>query len=414
MAFLSLILSVLIGILCAMAKLSPNPVLKYPVTVYTTIIRGIPDLVLMLVLYYGGQILLNDLMDVFGFEYIQINAYSAGFLTLGVIYGGYMCETFRGAILAVKHGQIEAGHAFGMTPRQVFTRLTFPLMVRFAIPGFYNNWQVLLKSTALVSIIGLEDVVRKSRVAGDNTKMAFTFLFTAAAIYLFITSVSAWGVKKLEKNGLFTTLSLVGASVLLGLFFAVPLGIMRNLKLKFANQIIWGYTYFFRGTPMLLQTYLIYYGLSQFEFVRESWLWFFLREAYACALLAFTLNTCAYTTEIIHGALNNMDKREIEAGKAFGMSPFAVYTRIIIPNSLRRSIPAYSNEVIFMIQGSSIASVITIMDLTGAGSYLYSKYYDPFRPYITVGLIYLGLTFGLLYVFKIAENKLMSHLKHSR
>ena len=200
-AVVSLIFSVFLGVVAALGKLSQNILLNKITGLYTTIIRGIPDLILMLLLYYGGQIMLNDLFDLLGIEeYWQIEPFTAGALTLGFIYGAYMCETFRGAILAISKGMIEAGHAFGLSNRKVFLRITLPQMVCHALPGFFNNWQVLLKSTALVSIIGLDDMVRKTKIASDNTRMPFTFMLTSAFIYLLITTVSIWFIRYLEKK----------------------------------------------------------------------------------------------------------------------------------------------------------------------------------------------------------------------
>ena len=213
-------------------------------------------------------------------------------------------------------------------------------------------------------------------------------------------------------EGLILTLHLVALSLIIGFLLSIPLATIRAGKNNFVNKIAWSYTYFFRGTPLLLQIYLIYFGMGQFDLIKDSFLWFFLKEAYFCALLTFILNTTAYTSEIIAGALKNMPKNQVEAAKAFGMNDRQIYWRLILPNSLRRCIPPYSNEVIFMIHGSALVSVITLTDITGAASYLYSKYYDPFTPFIGAALIYLCLIFVVVYGFKILEKKFMSYLSH--
>jgi len=189
-AVLSLIVSVVLGMMGAAAKLSSVPLARLIAGVYTTIIRGVPDLVLMLLIFFGGQILLNDLGDALGWGYVDVSPFVAGTLTIGFILGAYMTETFRGAILAVSRGEIEAGFAFGMSARQVFFRITLPLMVRHALPGFGNNWLVLAKTTALVSVIGLQDMVFRAGQAGGATHKPFTFYFLVALLYLVITAVS--------------------------------------------------------------------------------------------------------------------------------------------------------------------------------------------------------------------------------
>lgn len=200
-SLVSLALAVLLGIAGALAKLSGIRLLKLAAQVYTTVIRGVPDLVLMLLVFFGGQMLVNQLAGMAGYEgYIDINPYIAGVSTIGFIFGAYMTETFRGAILAVPHGQLEAGYAYGMSRMLVFFRVLLPQMIRHAIPGFGNNWLVLTKATALVSIIGLDDMVRKASLAAGATRMPFTFYAAVACIYLLITTVSVYLLDWLEKK----------------------------------------------------------------------------------------------------------------------------------------------------------------------------------------------------------------------
>jgi arginine/ornithine transport system permease protein len=197
----SLFLAILLGAAGAMAKLSRSLVLSSLAKAYTTVIRGIPDLVLMLLVFFGGQVLINRIAPLAGYDqYIDINPFIAGVSTIGFIFGAYMTETFRGAILAVNRGQLEAGYAYGMNGGQVFVRILLPQMVRHAIPGFGNNWLVLVKTTALVSIIGLDDMVRKAGMAAGATRMPFTFYVVVAIIYLLITTVSIYLLKYLEKR----------------------------------------------------------------------------------------------------------------------------------------------------------------------------------------------------------------------
>ncbi|MGB4060392.1 MAG: ABC transporter permease [Burkholderiaceae bacterium] len=202
----SLAVAVLLGLAGAMAKLSGHKPAVWLATVYSTLIRGIPDLVLMLLIFYGGQIGLNWTLEALGSEaYIEIDPFVAGVLTIGFIYGAYMTETFRGAILAIPPGQMEAGVAYGMRPFQVFVRITLPQMVRLALPGFTNNWLVLMKATALVSLLGLQDMTYLAKQAGaaargDIANAPLLFLAFAGLIYLVFTSVSLVLLRMLERR----------------------------------------------------------------------------------------------------------------------------------------------------------------------------------------------------------------------
>ncbi|AXY41867.1 ABC transporter permease [Halomonas sp. JS92-SW72] len=205
LAVLSLALAILLGLATASARMSRSWLLNRLATLYTTVIRGVPDLVLMLLLFFGGQMALNVVTDALydrtGLDwYVNLNAFAAGVITIGFIFGAYMGETFRGAFMAVDHGQIEAGKAYGMTPWLVFRRIRFPQMMRHALPGISNNWMVLLKTTALVSVIGLSDMVRVAAEASRATHEPFTFLIPVAAAYLLIASVSEWLFARLQKR----------------------------------------------------------------------------------------------------------------------------------------------------------------------------------------------------------------------
>jgi histidine transport system permease protein len=200
LSVLSLAAALLLGLAGAAAKLSMNRGIAAVGTFYTTLIRAVPDLVLMLLLFYGMQVLLNRFTDLLGWDQIDIDPFVAGFITLGFIYGAYFAETFRGAFLSVPRGQMEAGFAYGMSGVRVFFRILFPQMMRFALPGIGNNWQVLVKATALVSIIGLADIVKASQDAGKSTLNFFFFTLAAGGIYLLITTVSNGVLRHLEKR----------------------------------------------------------------------------------------------------------------------------------------------------------------------------------------------------------------------
>lgn len=198
LSFLCLLLSVVLGLIGASAKLSKSALLRVPAQAYTTLIRGVPDLVLMLLIFYSLQTWLTQLTSTLVWDYVEINPFSAGVITLGFIYGAYFTETFRGAILAVSRGQMEAATAYGLTRAQRFRFVLFPQMMRFALPGIGNNWMVILKATALVSIIGLADLVKVAQDAGKTTYQLFFFLVLAALIYLVITTASNYVLRRLE------------------------------------------------------------------------------------------------------------------------------------------------------------------------------------------------------------------------
>ena len=208
-------------------------------------------------------------------------------------------------------------------------------------------------------------------------------------------------------EGFYTTVWMVFIALIVGLIIAIPIGIARNSKLLVVSGPAWAFIYFFRGTPLLIQLYLIYYGLSQLIVVQDT-LW---QEAWFCALVAFVLNTAAYTAEIIRGAINSMPKGEIEAAKAYGMSTPQAFRRVILPSSLRRALPAYSNEVIFMVHGSAVAGIVTIVDLTGAARIVNSRYYAPFESFLFAGLCYMVLTFIIIWGFRKLEGHWMKHLR---
>ncbi len=213
-------------------------------------------------------------------------------------------------------------------------------------------------------------------------------------------------------KGLGLTLQLLIISLTVGFIMSIPIAIIAASKNCWVRAPAKTFIYVFRGTPLLIQIFVIYYGLSQFEWLRESLLWVVFKEAYWCAIIAFALNTAAYTAEIIRGAIVQTPKGEIEASVAYGMSRWDQYQHIILPSALRRSIPMYGNEVIFMLHATVLAGVITLVDLFGAAKILTSRYYVPFESFISVGLFYLVITFIIVFIFKLAEDHFLKHLKH--
>jgi histidine transport system permease protein/arginine/ornithine transport system permease protein len=220
----------------------------------------------------------------------------------------------------------------------------------------------------------------------------------------------------LYASGLGLTVQLVGIALACGMALALPMGIARAMDAPVMGRAVAAYIYFFRSTPMLLQLMVVYYGFGQFKWLQAQWaagnaFWLLFREPYFCACLAFTLNTSAYTAEIIQGAIRNTPAGEIEAAKSVGMSAAARMWRIILPSAMRRMLQSYSNEVILMLQGSAVASAITLVDLTGAGRTVYARSFAPFEAFVFAGLIYLLLTFAILGLFHLGERRWLAHLR---
>ena len=214
----------------------------------------------------------------------------------------------------------------------------------------------------------------------------------------------------LEGAGL--TIQLTVLSVLIGLACSVPIALIRVSR----NPLLWapayGYIFFFRGTPLLAQIYLVYYGSGQFvDTLKSVGLWHLFREAYFCAVLTLTLNTAAYTAEILRGAIMAVPKGEIEAARACGMSRALLYRRIILPKAFRLALPAYGNEVVFLFQATSLVSLITLMDITGVARVIAARSFAIYELYIAAAAIYLVITYGILFVFKKVEFRMMSHLR---
>jgi len=202
------------------------------------------------------------------------------------------------------------------------------------------------------------------------------------------------------------TLLLVGMTVVLGLALSFVVALMRVSPRWYWRWPAYGYIFFFRGSPLLVQLFLMYYGLSQFAAVRESLFWPILRQPLWCALLAFCLNTAAYTGELLRGAIEAVPVGQIEAGRAMGMSRWMLYRRIILPQAIRIALPAYSNEVIYTIKDSSLASVVTLLELTGMARNLVAKTYKPLEIFLLAGGIYLLLVFLATRVFRWVEKRL--------
>jgi arginine/ornithine transport system permease protein len=212
-------------------------------------------------------------------------------------------------------------------------------------------------------------------------------------------------------HGLFNTVLLLVGSLLVAALLALPLSLVRAWRVPVLNQIVFGYVYLFRGTPMLVQLYLLYYGAAQFELIRSSFLWSVLREAWWCAFISFAICSAAYLIEILRGSIEAVPRGELDAARAFGMSPMLALRRIILPDALRRALPAYSNEVIFTLHGTAIASTVTIIDILGAARVFNNKYYLGTDGFVVAGTLYMGLVYLISHGFRFWERRWHRHLR---
>ena len=201
------------------------------------------------------------------------------------------------------------------------------------------------------------------------------------------------------------TLKLLSVSLIIGLFIGLLFAILRLNKNILINKFAYGYSYIFRGTPLLVQIFIIYFGLGQIEYLRSTFLWVILKEPYWCAIIAFALNTGAYTSEILRSAFQTIKPGIIEAGKSLGISSKIIFYKIQIPIAIRQSLPAYGNEIILMMKGTSLASTVTLMDITGVAKYIISTTFKPIEVFIVAGSIYLLMTFCIHNLIKFLERK---------
>ena len=206
-------------------------------------------------------------------------------------------------------------------------------------------------------------------------------------------------------NATLITLKLLSVSLILGLFIGLGFAILRMNNNKLINKFAYGYSYIFRGTPLLVQIFIIYFGLGQIEYLRTTFLWVVLKEPYWCAIIAFSLNTGAYTSEILRSAFQTIKPGYLEAGRSLGIPSKIIFTKIQIPIAIKQSLPAYGNEIILMLKGTSLASTVTLMDITGVAKFIISTTFRPVEVFIIAGSIYLFITFLVHNLIKYLEKK---------
>ena len=214
-------------------------------------------------------------------------------------------------------------------------------------------------------------------------------------------------------SGLNLTIQLVTISLFLGFCLAIGMALLRLSNNTFLSFFAKTYVFYIRGTPLLVQIFLIYYGIAQFEIIRESFVWSFFKEAYWCGILALTLNTCAYSSEIIRGGIQSVPFGQIESAKSVGMSRFLLYRRIILPIAFRQALPAYGNEMILMVKATSLVSTITLMEVTGIARLIIAKTFSPVEIFIVAGLIYLTINFIVTRLVNYCEIKLTPYLRQA-
>jgi arginine/ornithine transport system permease protein len=212
-------------------------------------------------------------------------------------------------------------------------------------------------------------------------------------------------------NGLWVTLYLLAISCAAGFLISVPLAVARVSPNRLISSPVFLFTYVLRGTPLLVQMFMVYHGLAQFEAIRASWAWTFLKSPWWCAWIVFTLNTTAYTTEIFAGAIRETPSGEVEAARAYGLSEAAIYRRILLPSALRRALPQYGNEVVMMMHATAIASTVTLVEITRVARDVYYNHLSPVESFGVAAVIYFVLTFAIAGLFKLVEKRALRHLR---
>ncbi|KGQ11391.1 Arginine ABC transporter permease protein ArtM [Beauveria bassiana D1-5] len=383
-----------------------------------TLFRGLPEILVVLFIYFGSSQLLLILSDGFtlnlGFtaipvkmeiENFDVSPFLCGVIALSLLYSAYASQTLRGALKAVPIGQWESGQALGLSKTAIFFRLVMPQMWRHALPGLGNQWLVLLKDTALVSLISVNDLMLQTKSIATRTQEPFTWYVIAAAIYLVITLL------KLMK-GLHTSLTLTAASIAVALVLSLLFTIVLTLKTPGLVHIVRAYITLFTGTPLLVQIFLIYYGPGQFPSLQHyPVLWHLLSEPWLCALIALSLNSAAYTTQLFYGAIRAIPEGQWQSCSALGMSKKDTLA-ILLPYAFKRALSSYSNEVVLVFKSTSLAYTITLMEVMGYGQLLYGRTYDV-TVFGAAGLVYLIVNGLLTLLMRLIERRALAFERRS-
>ena len=425
-----------IGALAAWAKLSGGFALRTAADAYTTVLRGVPDLLVIYLFYFGSSSLLTSMAALFGRGgFFALPGFVAGSMAIGVISGAQSTEVFRGAFLAVRPGEIEAARACGMGRSLRFRRIVAPLTLRHALPGMGNIWLGLLKESSLLSATGVAELMRQAQVGVGVDAPAVRLLHRCGAplhrdcdrlrprrrgsraplLARRPEDVMDRGflLDTLGRlvAGIPLTLELAALSVVAGACLGLLIALLRLSGRQPLVGFAWLYVQLVRSTPLLVLMFLIYYGLSQFAAIRTGPFWPILREPYWCALIALSFNSAAYAAEIIRGGLLSVGRNERDAALACGMSRMLLFRRIVLPMAIRQALPAYGNELIAMVKATSLASLVTLMEVTGIAASIASESYRPIGVFVAAGAIYLAITFLLTRGVMALEYWLTPHLR---
>ena len=373
LAAASLACGLVLGLAGAGARLSRRRLLRAAGHGYTTAVRGVPELLVVLIVYFGASVTVRRLAALFGAAgYFELSPFIGGVLALSLTFGAYATEGLRGAFLAVPPQQAEAAQALGLSRLRTLRHVLLPQVWRSALPGLGNLFLVLLKDTSaqernrsqlhpgavhflLCRGAHLPRHDRALHGGHAGAGAARRPRRGAGRLMAALAGVVADSLPRLlEAPGL--RVQLVVLALAAGTALAFPLAGMRTARRWWLKAPAYGYLFFlffFRGTPLLVQIFLVYYGLAQFAAVRDSFLWPILREPYWCAVIALGLNTAAYTAEIIRGGMQAVARGELEAAWSLGLSRWQALRLIVLPRAVRQALPVYGNEVILMLKGSA-------------------------------------------------------------
>ena len=467
----------MIGTGGAYGKLYGGPVVRDLLAVYTTVVRAVPELVLILLLYYAGTDLINQALTAMGYQRVDISGLAAGIAVLGFVQGAYSTEVIRGAILAIPQGQIEAARAYGMSPGLLLRRITLPAMLPFAIPGLANLWLIATKDTALLAVVGFYELALATRQAAGVTKAYFTFYLRrrralSAAVAVFqshhrprrglvaarhafaqggalmageaaIINVAArtslwlqphrivlilialglvlaaaffmrwdWLPQYYEMGllGIWRSLWILAVTCVLGFLLAVPLGLAQAAGSFWFAAPAKVFCTVIRGTPLLIQLWLLYYGLGslfpQYPWIRRSWMWPYLRQAWPYGVLALTLSFAGYEGEVMRGAFAGVPKGQLEAARAFGMSRWKTFRRIWLPQAIYRALPTLTGETVLQLKSTPLVATISVIDIFAVSSKVRQDTYLTYEPLLLLALIYMAITGILVFAFSRIEARI--------
>lgn len=437
-----------VGGVIAAAKLSRHAPARWFGAAWSVVFRGIPELLVIYLFYFGGSGMISWVGRLFGADgFIEVPPFLIGALAIGLISSSYQAEVYRAARLALMPGEVEAATAIGMPRWRILQRILLPQIIRYSLPGLSNVWQMSLKDSALVSVTGIVELMRASQIAAGSTRDYFLFYLIGGGCYLILTLLSNRAFTRAESHlnrawlrrsaaqakgaRMFIDFAFLGETLLklgaalpvtLGLFICsfilggvLALGVLalRMSHWPLASGFAKGYILIFRGSPLLIQLFLIYYGLGQFGVIRHSFLWPLLREPFICAVLALALCTAAYTAEILRGGLLAIPPGQIEAGQACGMSRWLLLRRIIAPVMLRYALPAYSTEAILLVKSTALASLVTVWDVTGVAQQIIQRTYRTMEVFLCAAAIYLLLNFIIVQLYALLERRLTPHTRQN-